>query len=86
MFNGIQLEDELGIDEYRNSERQPKVHVYWAPTLEALSVRTEPPRPKGDPAVVFSVGGASFLLDFYDAPDERPIEHLIREYSEGKLP
>jgi hypothetical protein len=31
------------------------------------------------------IAGHSFLLDFYDTPDEQPIEHLIREFSSGKI-
>lgn len=63
-----------------------QVKVIWAPLADVLSVTASPPRPVGDPAVVLEAGGNAYLLDFYDTPDERPIEHLIREFSEGKLP
>ena len=47
-----------------------------APLLRAIGV---------DPAIVLKTAGHAFLLDFYDTPDEASIEHLVREFSEGRL-
>lgn len=81
---GINIESDLA-PATRYESRKTNVEIIWAPAVEVLTLTAEPPRPAGDPAVVFSTAGHSFLLDFYDTPDEQPIEHLIREFSEGKL-
>lgn len=86
---GIPLTEEVQSQNGRWTNRSgypDSLIVLWAPLPEALAVEAEPPRPNGDPAVVVRLGGETFLLDFYDTPDEAPIEHLIREFSEGKLP
>lgn len=70
----------------QSTKRSGRITVYWAPLPHALSVTLEPPRPKGDPAIVYTVADESFLLDFFDTPNEAPIEHLIREFTEGRLP
>ena len=81
---GVDLRDDLRETNY-HEKTAPLLQLIWAPNRDCLSVQTRAPRPMGDPAVIFAVGGHSFLLDFYDTPDEQPIEHLIREFSEGSL-
>lgn len=84
---GIDLKAEFAKPERYTSrdENAPAITVFWAPLQHALSVTAEPPRPKGDPAIVFSVARQTFLLAFFDTPDEAPIEHLVREFTEGRL-
>jgi hypothetical protein len=83
--HGIDFTSELlGEDRYYRSNAMT-VRVLWAPNHDMVSVTMTAPRPAGDPAIVLEVAGHSFLLDFYDTPDEQPIEHLIREFSEGRL-
>lgn len=82
---GIGLQSDLQQDDYSRRDQRPKIRMLWAPNKEALSVTATPPRPKGDPAIIFAVAGHSFLLDFFDTPNEESITHLIREFSEGKL-
>jgi hypothetical protein len=84
---GIDLDDECRKGRYESGGiGDAKVALIWAPNEDVLTLRSDPPRPAGDPAIVLEVVGHTFLLAFYDTPDERPIEHLIREFSEGKLP
>ena len=84
--HGIDAFQEMKLDGYEAKKKYGyHVKFIWAPTVESLAITAVPPAPKGDPAVLFCVGGHSFLLDFYDTPDEQPIEHLIREFSEGRL-
>ena len=84
---GIDLNRELvNPDRYGDSDiKRGRLTVFWAPLQHALSVTAKPVRPKGDPAIVLTIGGESFLLDFFDTPDEAPIEHLVREFTEGRL-
>lgn len=62
-----------------------EVGVLWAPVEEAWAFSTVPPRPAGDPAVVVRSGGTSYLVGYFDTPDEKPIDNLIREFSTGPL-
>lgn len=80
---GIDISARLRENRYGDTDL--KVKIIWAPNADALTVRATPPRPAGDPAVLFCLAGHSFLLDFYDTPNEQPIEHLIREFSEGRF-
>lgn len=60
--------------------------LLWCPKPEAWSVTKTPPRPDGDPAILFKTGGKTYLVGYFDTPDERPIDDMIREFSEGELP
>jgi hypothetical protein len=81
--HGIDLEADLG--RTRWDRRDSTVSVIWGPNADVLSFTQTPPRPAGDPAIVIDIGEETYLLDFYDTPDELPISNLIREFSEGKL-
>lgn len=81
---GINFKSDLDVSRYNRNEAM-KIEVIWAPNVECLSVISTPPRPAGDPAILLRTMGHAFLLDFYDTPDEAPIAHLIREFSEGRL-
>lgn len=81
--HGIDLLADFGYnrwDRYTN-----KIRVIWGPNADVLSFTQTVPRPAGDPAIVIDMCGETYLLDFYDTPDELPISNLIREFSEGKL-
>jgi hypothetical protein len=86
---GIDLTAELAPNMYHGNGTESeffKIRVIWAPNIDMLSMVAEAPRPKGDPAILVELLDKTYLLDFYDTPNEAPIEHLIREFSEGKLP
>jgi hypothetical protein len=89
LTRGVDLHNEIesAKDSYhrRRDEGGAQVVVIWAPLAEHLSIKSDPVRPKGDPAIVLQIDGHDFLLDFFDTPNERPIEHLIREFSEGSI-
>jgi len=80
---GINLLREMRSGDFSS---RSKVKIIWAPNVEVLTVTSTPPRPAGDPAIVLSLHGQDYLLDFYDTPDEMPITNLIREFNEGKFP
>lgn len=82
---------ETGVDLFRQADLLSRdypgaIRVIWAPNLDDLSLTTELIKPRGDPAIVWDFGDTFWLLDFYDTPDERPIENIVREYSDGPLP
>lgn len=60
--------------------------IVWAPIDTNWSFESEPVRPEGDPAVIATVCEQSFLLDFFETPDEKPIENVLREFSAGTMP
>lgn len=71
---------------YRTSYDHGRVALIWMPTKDVLSVTASPPRPKGDPLLVYQYASRDFVLDFFDTPDEESIEACVREFSEGRLP
>jgi len=58
-------------------------NAYWIPSLEGITVNSEPVPVKRDPALVMDFLGAKFLCCFWDAANEQPLEALIREFSTG---
>lgn len=64
------------------------VGVLWGPIEEAWSFESQTIHPKGDPAILLKGRDEAtvYLLGFFDTPNERPIENIIREFSEGKVP
>lgn len=86
---GIDLIEELTgdkVNRWSRVETPGSVRIIFAPNRESLSVRVAPVRPKGDPAIILDLFDQHYLLDFYDTPNEAPIERMIREFSEGSLP
>jgi len=74
------LEDATGYNSNGN-----EIGILWAPNDDAWVLRGQPPRPAGDPAILFRRGDTVCLLGYFDTPDEKPIDALIREFSSGKL-
>lgn len=67
-------------------EISDRVGILWAPTLDAWTFQAEPLRPAGDPAVLIRGGYRDpYLVCFFDTPNEKPIENLIREFSRGPV-
>jgi len=64
---------------------ETSLSVLWAPLDEHWQIRSAPPPPKGDPAVIAEFLGVHYLLAMFDTPDEKPIEGVIREFSTGRL-
>ena len=74
------------IADERTRVEQFEVGVLWAPAEDAWMFTGSPVRPKGDPAILVRRSDSEcFLVGYYDTPDERPIEHLVREFSRGPL-
>lgn len=81
--HGIDLRADIGYNRWDRGTEQ--VRVIWGPNADVLSFTQTTPRPAGDPAIVIEMYDETYLLDFYDTPDELPISNLIREFSEGNL-
>jgi hypothetical protein len=64
------------------------VGILWAPVETAWAFQAKPVRPKGDPAILLQgrKGSAVYLIGFFDTPNEKPIENIVREFSEGTMP
>lgn len=78
-----------GLDRYDTRHNYNwQVGVLWAPTDEAWSLSHRTVRMKGDPAVMIGRDRANtdhYLVGYYDTPDEKPIDHIIREFTSGKV-
>lgn len=81
---GISLLDIVGGKYRRREIPEIDVGVIWAPLAENWTFASEAIQPAGDPAVIARMLGTTYLLDFFDTPDERPIGNLIREFTEGE--
>lgn len=76
---------DAGLIESERHESRDNLGLLWAPADAAWAVSGTPPRPAGDPAVLFQRGDAVYLVGYFDTPDEKPIDNLIREFTEGTV-
>lgn len=76
---------ERGIERSSRREGEVEVGVLWCPTEESWSLKDEPIRPKGDPAVLVRHNKTVYLVGYFDTPDEKPIDNIIREFTSGKI-
>lgn len=77
-----------GLREHRGQyarRSRPDLVQLWAPVDQALTVTRTLVDPDGDPAVLMRAESGTYLIDYYDTPDEQPIDHLIREFSDGPV-
>ncbi len=67
----------------------PKAGAIWIPSLDSLKLEVSEsliaPAPSRDPALVLTAGGKHYLIATWDAINEEPFEHYIREYTTGSI-
>lgn len=84
LFEAIAIDRGL-LDTVSNDD-SVQVGILWAPADDAWSVQATAPRPAGDPAILVRRGHSTpYLVAYFDTPDEKPIDHIIREFSEGPI-
>jgi len=81
---GVYLLDR-GIEGRLERERD-EFGLLWCPSPDRWVASKEPPRVEGDPAILFRSGGRVYLVGYFDTPDERSLDAMIREFSQGDLP
>lgn len=69
-------------DSFSDRIEAPQCRVAWVPLLAELQLERTPP----DPALLLDFHGYMHLVTHWDAPGERPIEAILREYTSGKMP
>lgn len=84
MFNLMTFERGIA-REGRGWKRDIQVGVLWAPTPESWTLKDTAVRPKGDPAVLVQKDDVTYLVGYYDTPDEQPIDNIIREFTSGNV-
>lgn len=67
--------------DHRNAVVVPSCRVAWIPLLSELQLQKRPP----DPAMLLEFGEHYHLVTHWDAPGERPLENILREYTEGRF-
>lgn len=75
-----------GIEDDQDDRMSDDFGLLWCPKPETWVVSDTPPRPEGDPAILYRSNGTVYLVGYFDTPDERSIDNLIREFSQGPLP
>ncbi len=64
----------------------PEVLVCWIPTSGSLSIKSEiKVKPRPDPAMLLKLRDQYFLVSTWAVDDEEPLDHFLREYTEGSL-